>query len=79
MAGILLEFLARMVEHPEVKLRVNLDPRFYTYGTREEILAEVDKVVELAAEQPNILLGTGAIPYETPPENILLIRDYVGS
>ncbi len=70
-------FLAKMREYPDVKVRVNLDPRIYTYGTKEEILAEVDEVIELAADRPNILLGTGAIPYETPPENILLIRDYV--
>ena len=31
----------------------------------------------LAAGRPNILLGTGAVPYETPPVNLLLIRDYV--
>lgn len=70
-------FLTKMREYPDVKVRVNLDPRIYTYGTKEEILAEVDKVIELAADRPNTLLGTGAIPYETPPENILLIRDYV--
>ena len=32
---------------------------------------------ETATSRPNILLGTGAVPYETPRENILLIKDYV--
>lgn len=70
-------FLDKIKKHPEVKVRVNLEPRLYTYGTKEEILAEVDKVIELAEGRENILLGTGAIPYETPPENILLIKNYV--
>ena len=70
-------FLRRMERHPGVKVRVNLDPRAYVRGTREAILAEVDSVIELAAGNPDILLGTGALPYETPPENVLLIRDYV--
>ena len=70
-------FLRRMEDHPDVKVRVNLDPRVYTRGTREEILGEVDRIIEMAAGRPNVLLGTGAVPYETPPENILLIRDYV--
>jgi len=70
-------FLSKVKDHPEIKVRVNLDPRVYTYGTKEEILAEVDKVIELAQERPNLLLGTGAIPYETPPKNILLIKNYV--
>ncbi len=69
-------FLEKMKDHPEVKVRVNLDPHLYTHGTKKEILADVDKVIELAAGRENILLGTGAIPYETPPENILLIKKY---
>jgi len=70
-------FVSRMENYPEVKVRVNLNPYLYTYGTKKEILADVDKVIELAKGKLNILLGTGAIPYETPPENILLIKDYV--
>ncbi len=71
-----IKFLAKMKAYPEVTVRVNLDPRLYAYGTREEIIADVDRVIALAAQQPNILLGTGAIPYETPPENILLLKQY---
>lgn len=70
-------FLARMASHPGVKVRVNLDPGLYTRGTPAEILAEVDRVIALAAGRESILLGTGAVPYETPPENLLLIREYV--
>jgi uroporphyrinogen decarboxylase len=70
-------FMRRMESHPAVKARVNLDPRVYSRGTRDEIIAAVDEVIALAAGRPNVLLGTGAVPYETPPENILLIRDYV--
>ena len=70
-------FLARMRRYPHVKVRVNLNPALYTRGTREEIITEVDRVIALAGGKPNVLLGTGAVPYETPPENLLLIRDYV--
>ncbi len=70
-------FLTRMEARPEVKVRVNLDPLLYTHGTKKEILAEIDAVIEMAAGRSNILLGTGAIPFETPFENILLIKDYV--
>ena len=69
-------FLAQMREHPEVKVRINLDPRVYVSGTADQIRAAADEVVALAREQPNLLLGTGAIPYETPPENILLLKAY---
>jgi len=69
-------FVARMDAHPDVKVRVNLDPSLYSRGTREEMRAEIDRVVELAAGRENILLGTGAIPYETPTENLLFMMDY---
>jgi uroporphyrinogen decarboxylase len=71
------QFVPHMARYPEVKVRVNLDPRLYTRGTREEILADVDRVIALAAGRPNIFLGTGAVPYETEPESLLMIRDYV--
>ncbi len=70
-------FLRHMQRYPEVKVRVNLPPLLYTRGTKEEILAGVDRLLTLAAERPTLLLGTGAVPYETPPENLLLIRDYL--
>lgn len=69
-------FLLRMQRYPEVRVRVNLDPRIYVSGSREAILREVDRIIALADGDPRIMLGTGALPYETPPENILLIRDY---
>lgn len=69
-------FLRRLAPYPEVSVRVSLDPRVYTRGTEAEILRAVEDVVALAADRPGLLLGTGAVPYETPPENLLLIRDY---
>ncbi|MCE5238325.1 hypothetical protein LLH23_07510 [bacterium] len=63
-------FLARTAARPEVRVRVNLDPAVYTSGTPAAMQVAVDEVVKLAARRPNLLLGTGAIPYETPHQNI---------
>lgn len=71
------KFLEATRHRPDVKVRVNLDPAVYTRGTKDEIIAAVEEVLELAADRPNLLLGTGAIPYETPPENLLLIKQYL--
>jgi len=70
-------FVEKMDRYPDVKVRVNLDPQVYTYRTKQKIVAEIDEVLKLAESRPNLLLGTGAIPYETPPENILFIKEYV--
>jgi uroporphyrinogen decarboxylase len=69
-------FVAVMDAHPEVLTRVNIDPGLYATGTKDQIRAEIDAVVELAAGRENILLGTGAIPYETPTENLLFMKEY---
>jgi len=70
-------FVARSASHPHVKVRINLDPHTVAHGSQAEIVREVDRILALAATRPNCLLGTGALPYETPPANVKLIRDYV--
>jgi uroporphyrinogen-III decarboxylase len=70
-------FVARSATHPHVKVRINLDPHTVAHSDRATLLREVDRILALAATRPNCLLGTGALPYETPPGNVKLIRDYV--
>ena len=69
-------FMAKFGHRTDVKVRINLDPETVSHGSKTAILSEVDRILELADGRPNILLGTGAAPYETPPENILLIKEY---
>ena len=45
---------------------------------RNEIRAAVDEVVALREMRDGLLLGTGAIPYETPIENVMLLIEYCG-
>ncbi len=70
-------WLAITADRPEVVVRINMDLRIVSGGSREAILREVDRVLALAATRPNCVLGTGALPYETPPANVKLIKDYV--
>lgn len=69
-------FLEQARNWPDVTIRVNLDPRVYVSGTRDRIRAAVDEVVALTCIRPGLLLGTGAIPYETPPDSVLLLKEY---
>ncbi|NCO39246.1 MAG: hypothetical protein COZ06_34350 [Armatimonadetes bacterium CG_4_10_14_3_um_filter_66_18] len=70
-------FMRELGDRTEVQVRINLHPLLVARGSRQRLLAGVDEIIGLAAGRPNVLLGTGAVPYETPPGNILLIRDYV--
>lgn len=71
-------FVARLrAEFPHVRVRVNMQPTIVIGRDRDAIYREVDRIVDLAGGHPNCVLGTGALPYEAPPENVHLIREYV--
>jgi uroporphyrinogen decarboxylase len=72
-------FLQKVADRPEVKIRVNIDLRVLVSGTRRQISAEADRVLALAASRPNVCLGTGALPFETEPENVRFLQHYVAS
>jgi uroporphyrinogen decarboxylase len=63
--------------HPHVKVRVNMNPGIVACPDPERIYREIDRVLAFAGGRPNCLLGTGALPLETPPENIRLIKSYL--
>ena len=63
--------------HPHVKVRVNMNPGIVACPEPERIYREIDRVLAFAGGRPNCLLGTGALPLETPPENIRLIKNYL--
>ncbi len=63
--------------HPHVKIRVNLDPGVVACNDPKKIYRAIDRVLEIVGTRTNCVMGTGALPLETPPGNIQLIRDYV--
>ncbi len=72
-------FLEKVKGRLDVQIRINADLRIIAAGTKEEIRQDADRVLALCRRRPNSCLGTGALPYETPPENVLFMMDYVRS
>ena len=70
-------FMARMAARPEVMVRVNMDHRIVAGPSWDAIRREADRVVALARTREKACIGTGALPYETPPENVLKLKEYV--
>jgi uroporphyrinogen-III decarboxylase len=70
-------FMAKVAAHPQVMVRVNMDHRIVAGPSWDAIRAEADRVVSLAKTRAKSCIGTGALPYETPPENVLKLKDYV--
>ena len=65
--------------HPHVKIRVNLDPGVVACREPERIFRGIDRVLEIVGGRTNCVMGTGAMPFETPLENIRLINQYVAN
>ena len=72
-------FLKKVEHRLDVQIRINADLRIIAAGTREQIRSEADRVMALCRKRPNSCLGTGALPYETKPENVLYMMEYVRS
>lgn len=70
-------FLSFMAAYPEVMVRINMRPDITVSRDWNAIRSEVDRIVNLVKGRRNVCLGTGALPYETPPENIDRIAAYV--
>ena len=71
-------FVERVAQtHPQVQVRVNMDSGVVACREPARIRREVDRILEFAGGRPNCLLGTGALPLETPPENVRFIREYL--
>ena len=70
-------FMRKIWNRTDVRIRVNMDLEIIARGSWDQIRAEADRVIGLVQGRENICLGTGALPYETPPENVLRLMDYV--
>jgi uroporphyrinogen decarboxylase len=71
------EFMEQMKKYPEVMVRINMDPNILSEGDLSAVFKEVDRVVELGKGREKICIGTGVLPYETKPEIVLKIKEYI--
>ena len=62
---------------PSIIVRVNLDPGVVACPDRDRIRAGIDHVLDIVGDRTNCVMGTGAMPLETPFENVDFIRDYL--
>lgn len=70
-------FMEKMKAHPEVMVRINMDPRGITSGNRADVEKEVDRVLALAEDRQKVCIGTGCLPFEANPEVVLYAKEYI--
>ncbi|MHC4616642.1 MAG: uroporphyrinogen decarboxylase family protein [Planctomycetota bacterium] len=57
-----------------VLVRRNISPILIEQGPERELRSQIDGVRELSAERPNVIIGTGAISYNTTVERLLSVK-----
>ena len=63
----------------DILVRVNLHSGLVARGSWDKLRAEADRVLAFACGRPNTVLGAGVLPYETKPEHVFRLRDYVAA
>lgn len=63
--------------HPYVRIRVNLDPLVVACSDVQRIHKDIDRVLSVVGGRSNCVMGTGAMPFEAPLENVRLINEYI--
>ena len=58
-----------------VTLRANIDPKQVRNGDWKLIQARICEIKEQAKITPKLIAGTGVIPYDTPPEHVLRVKE----
>ena len=71
------KFMEKMRAHPDVTVRINMDARAITSKNFEDVEKEVDRVLALTHNRPNICIGTGCLPFEAEPEVVLKTKEYI--
>jgi len=70
-------FMDKMQAHPDVMVRINMDPGPMTSKNFSEVEKEVDRVLKLANNRKKVCIGTGCLPFETDPEAVLKTKEYI--
>ncbi len=70
-------FMEKMKRETEIPVRINMNAGVIANGTWEEITREADRVLDLARDRENVLIGPGVLAYNTPPENVTRLGKYI--
>jgi uroporphyrinogen decarboxylase len=71
------KFMEQMKQYPDVMVRINMNPNILSEGVLEAVFKEVDRVVELGKTREKVCIGTGVLPFETKPEVVLKVKEYI--
>jgi uroporphyrinogen-III decarboxylase len=72
-----LRFVEVMRDFPEVSVRINMPVTAVTEDDWHQTAAMAELAMELANQLSHASVGTGVVPFNTPPERIFRLRDHI--
>jgi len=72
-------FMEKAKNYQDVMVRINMNANVLINDNWDIVKNEIDRVLELAKKREMVCIGTGVLPYETDPNLVLKIGDYISS
>jgi uroporphyrinogen decarboxylase len=63
-----------LVKNTNVLVRRNISPVLIEQGPEEDLYSQINSVRRLSASHQNVIIGTGAISYNTSAERVLMVK-----
>jgi len=70
-------FMEAMRAHPDVMVRINMNPAVFCSNDLAVAFKEADRVLALAQGREKVCIGSGSLPYEAVSETTLAVKSYV--
>lgn len=70
-------FMKTMEAHPNVMVRINMNPAVFCLTDAAAAFTEADRVMKLAAGRDKVCIGSGVLAYEAVPETVLAVKEHI--
>jgi len=74
-----IDLFAEKAKEHDVTLRANIDPKQIWSGNWDYVQNRINEIRSTFESYPKIIIGTGVMPYDTPPEHIFHIKKMLNS
>jgi len=72
-----LELYVQKAREKGLPVRANIDPKIILTGDWEQVAKRIQEIHTQAQTYPKLIIGSGVVPYDTPPENLLRVKDMI--
>lgn len=72
-----LELYVQKARDKGLPVRANIDPKIILTGDWEQVAKRIQEIRTQVQAYPKLIIGSGVVPYDTPPENLLRVKNMI--